>query len=165
MKLKWMLLLLPLWIACKQPDSGKGDGKVVSIADGDTFTLLDETNTQVKVRLHGIDCPERAQDFGQVARQKLSDLLFNQPVKLDVKDTDRYGRSVAIVYTLQGLCVNEELLKEGLAWHYTTYDKNEAWAALEQTARKNKVGLWSQPKPVAPWDWRKEKRQPTKKAA
>lgn len=165
MKIKWMILLLPFWMACKQPDAAKGDGKVVSIADGDTFTLLDAANQQVKVRLHGIDCPERAQDFGQVARQKLSDLVFNQPVKLDIKDTDRYGRAVAVVYTLQGLCVNEELLKSGLAWHYKQYDKNEAWADLEQKARMLKTGLWSQPNPVAPWNWRKEKRQPTKKAA
>ena len=165
MKKKWMLLLLPLWLACTQADTNKWDGKVVSIADGDTFTMLTENNQQVKVRLHGIDCPERAQDFGQAARQKLSDLVFNQPVKLDVMDTDRYGRTVAIVYTKEGLCVNEELLKAGLAWHYTEYDDNEDWTQLQKEARQKKVGLWSQPRPVAPWNWRKEKRQPTKKAA
>lgn len=165
MKWKWMLLLLPLWLACTGVEKNKASGNVVSVADGDTFTMLDAANQQVKVRLHGIDCPERAQDFGQVARQKLSALVFNQPVRLEVMDTDRYGRTVAIVYTQNGLCVNEELLKAGLAWHYTRYDDNEAWARMEKEARKNKTGLWSQPQPVAPWNWRNEKRQPTKKAA
>jgi micrococcal nuclease len=152
-------------MACQQADSSKTDGKVVSIADGDTFTLLTPDNKQVKVRLHGVDCPERAQDFGQVARQKLSDLVFNQPVKLEVMDTDRYGRTVAIVYTQNGTCINEELLKNGLAWHYKEYDDNADWTRLEQQARKAKVGLWSQRRPVAPWNWRKEKRTGTKKAA
>ena len=165
MKWIWMILLLPFWISCTQAEKNKAEGKVVKIADGDTFTLLDANNQQVRIRLHGIDSPERAQDFGQVARQKLSDLIFNQPVRLEVMDTDRYGRTIAIVYTQNGLCVNEELLKSGLAWHYTEYDDNEGWAQMEKEARKQKVGLWSQPRPVAPWDWRKEQRAPTKKAA
>ena len=165
MKYSWALLLLPLWFACTTPDSKKAQGKVVSIADGDTFTFLNADKEQIKVRLFGIDCPERAQDFGQVARQKLSDLVFNQPVRIDEMDTDRYGRIVAIVYTQSGLCVNAELLKTGLAWHYKQYDDNEDWAQLEREARKKKVGLWAQPRPTPPWNWRKEKRTPTKKAA
>lgn len=165
--IKWIgcLILLPIWLSCSQADTNKTAGKVVSIADGDTFTYLNATNQQIKVRLFGVDSPEKGQDFGQVARKKLSDLLFNQPVKLEIKDTDRYGRSVAIVYTLQGLCVNEELLKNGLAWHYKQYDNNSAWAAMEEKARLLKVGVWSQPNPVAPWQWRKQKRELTKKAA
>ena len=133
-------------------------GKVVSIADGDTFTLLTSDKQQVKVRLHGIDCPERAQDFGQVARQKLSDLVFNQPVRIVEKDIDRYKRTVAVVYTADNRCVNEELLSAGLAWHYTQYDNNPQWATLEKEARRKRVGLWSQPNPIRPSEYRNSKR-------
>lgn len=140
-------------------------GKVVGIADGDTFTLLTDEKKQVKVRLHGIDCPERAQDFGQVARQKLSDLVFNQQVRVVEKDVDRYQRTVGVVYTSDDVCVNEELLRAGLAWHYSEYDKNPEWAALEQEARQKRIGLWSHPKPVRPSEYRKSKRKPKAKKA
>jgi micrococcal nuclease len=72
-------------------------------------------------------------------------------------DTDRYGRTIGMV-TIDGINVNEELLKAGLAWHYKTYDKNPAWAKLEEEARKNKKGLWLQPNPIPPWEWRKGER-------
>jgi micrococcal nuclease len=133
-------------------------GKVVKIADGDTFTLLTANKQQVKVRLHGIDCPERAQDFGQVARQKLSDLIFGQQVRVVEKDVDRYKRTVAIVYTADNHCVNEELLRAGLAWHYAEYDDNPEWAALEEEARNKRVGIWSHPRPVRPSEYRSNKR-------
>ena len=165
MKPLFFLLIFPLLFACQAPVKKEAHGKVVKVADGDTFTLLHNNNQQVRVRLHGIDAPERAQDFGNVARQKLSDLVFNQPVIIEEMDVDRYGRTIAIVYTADGVCVNEILLKEGLAWHYKEYDDNADWAKMENQARKQKMGLWSQPKAVAPWQWRKEKREPTKKAA
>jgi len=135
-------------------------GRVVSVADGDTFTLLTDEKKQVKVRLHGVDCPERAQDFGQVARQKLSDLVFNQQVRVVEKDVDRYQRTVGIAYTSDNRCVNEELLRAGLAWHYKEYDKNPEWAALEAEAREKRIGLWSQPNPVRPSEYRRSKRKP-----
>lgn len=167
MKYVLLLLLIFFFASCDQPNGNRATGKVVRIADGDTFTWLNENNEQVKVRLHGIDAPERAQDFGQVARQKLSDLVFGQPVRIEVMDTDRYGRTVAIVYTQDGICVNEELLREGLAWHYKQYDDNKEWEAIQQKAKKEKKGLWQQRKPIAPWDWRKGARteNTTKKAA
>ena len=132
------------------------EGRVVGIADGDTFTLLTGDKQQVKVRLYGIDCPERKQDFGQVAKQRLSELVFGQMVSVIKKDMDRYGRTVALVYK-KDTCINEELLKEGLAWHYVKYDRNPAWELMEARARKQKAGLWVQPHPVPPWEWRKRK--------
>src|SRR5687768_7563427 len=93
------ILLFCFAVSCTNstpPDVEGIHGRVVSIADGDTFTLLTNENKQVKVRLHGIDCPERAQDFGQVARQKLSDLIFNQQVRVVEKDIDRYQRTVGM---------------------------------------------------------------------
>jgi endonuclease YncB( thermonuclease family) len=161
MKLWHILLLLLLCISC----TGIGDapkqftysGIVVRIADGDTFTILTQDKQQVKVRMHGIDAPEKAQDFGQVSRQRLSDLIFNKQVYIDQKDKDRYGRIVGTVYDVKMMCINEEMLRSGMAWHYTQYDKSAKWQALQEEARKNKTGLWAGPQPVAPWDWRKEK--------
>ncbi len=152
------IFLLSLLLACQQKTSSTYDGKVVRIADGDTFTMLTPDNQQVRVRLHGIDCPEKAQPFGTVARQKLSDLVFGKQVRLEEQDKDRYGRTVAIVYNEAGVCVNEEMLKEGLAWHYKEYDKNPDWEALEKEARQQKKGLWSKSRPTPPWAWRKAKR-------
>jgi micrococcal nuclease len=132
------------------------EGRVVAIADGDTFTLLSGDQEQVKIRLYGIDCPERKQDFGQVAKQRLSDLVFGQKVSIIKKDIDRYGRTVALVYK-KDTCINEELLKEGLAWHYVKYDQNPAWELMEKQTRREKVGLWVQPHAIPPWEWRRKK--------
>lgn len=132
-------------------------GRVVSVADGDTFTMLIEDNKQVKIRLHGIDCPEKAQDFGQVAKKFLSDLLYNKTVRVKKMDIDRYGRTIGMVI-VDSINANEELLKAGLAWHYKTYDKSPAWAAMEQKARNEKKGLWITPNAVAPWEWRRNER-------
>lgn len=135
-------------------------GKVVRIADGDTFTLLTEENRQVKVRLYGIDCPEKAQAFGQVAKQFLSNQIFGKQVEVHEKNIDRYGRTIGIVFTDNPINVNEALIKVGLAWYYSDYDKNHpAWDSLEKQAREKKIGLWSQPNPIAPWNFRRQKRK------
>ncbi|HSC52516.1 MAG TPA: thermonuclease family protein [Phnomibacter sp.] len=130
-------------------------GKVVAIADGDTFTLLISGNKQVKIRLHGIDCPEKKQAYGMVARQCLSDSIFGKTIEVKVFNKDRYGRSIGMVYTPKGTNMNESLLKAGLAWHFKKYDKNPNWAVLEDKARKAKRGLWADAHAIAPWEWRK----------
>ena len=159
-------LVLALLFACNPKEEKGMDGKVVKVADGDTFTLLNPQNQQVRIRLHGIDAPEKGQDFGSVARQNLSSLVFGKTVRVQEMDVDRYGRTIAIVYTQDGICINEAMLKAGLAWHYKAYDDNAKWAAMENTARAQKQGIWSQPRPTPPWDWRKAQRAPqTKKAA
>lgn len=128
-------------------------GKVVSIADGDTFTML-VNDKQIRIRLHGIDCPEKGQDFGNVAREFLSDFVFGKVVTVEEMDIDRYGRTIGMV-TVDGVNVNEKLLEAGLAWHYKNYDKNPAWAKLEEQAKKDNKGLWAHPNPIPPWDYRK----------
>lgn len=153
----WLLFALA---SCKNADTLKNN-KVVGIADGDTFTLLTPENKQLKIRLYGIDCPERKQDYGNVAKQKLGELIFGQPVTIVQKEVDRYGRTVAIVYIQNGLCINEQMLREGLAWHYRQYDKNPAWDALEATARAQHKGLWAVPNPTPPWLFRKDERMHT----
>ena len=130
-------------------------GKVVSIADGDTFTILDANNKQRKIRLHGIDAPEKRQPFGTVSKKRLSELVFGKEVRVEKRSTDRYKRIVAIVYA-DSININETMIAEGMAWHFTRYDQDPAWSALEARARSNKSGLWKDAHPVAPWEWRKK---------
>jgi micrococcal nuclease len=131
-------------------------GKVISVSDGDTFTMLLPDNETVKIRLHDIDCPEKNQDFGQVAKEFLSDLIYNKSVKVQELDIDRYGRTIGIV-TIGNINVNEEILKAGLAWHYKRYDSSDLWSTLEANARQEKKGLWIRKDAIAPWDYRKLK--------
>lgn len=112
----------------------------------------------MKVRLHGIDCPEKKQAFGKVASTFLGEHIFNRVVEVHVKGKDRYGRTIGIVYD-KGEVINEKMLEAGLAWHYTKYDTNSAWAQLEAVARKKRVGLWAQDHPLPPWDFRKQKKK------
>lgn len=153
-----LLFILILLAGCSQQS-----GRVVSIADGDTFTILGDGNTQVKIRLYGIDCPEKKQDFGTVARQFTADKIFGKVVTIEEKDKDRYGRTVAVVHLSDGTILNEELLKAGLAWHYTAYDDNPHWSQLEATARQNHIGLWQMDEPTPPWAFRKQKRKKSSK--
>jgi endonuclease YncB( thermonuclease family) len=163
-----LLVLLSCFNACtnldrsangkdQQAQSKKTDGRVVAISDGDTFRLLTNDKKTVRIRMHGIDAPEKGQDFGTRSREVLSELIFSKDVRIEQKSKDRYGRIVAIVYT-NGLNVNEEMLRRGMVWHYKEYDKNPDWAKLEQWARSKKMGLWQQYRPTPPWQFRKEKR-------
>jgi endonuclease YncB( thermonuclease family) len=130
-------------------------GKVVGLSDGDTFQILREGKA-VKVRLHGIDTPEKAQPFGARAQQYASELVFQQMVTVQIKDTDRYGRLVGEVLLQDGRSVNQELVKAGMAWWYKQYAPNDTTLAqLEEGARATQRGLWADAHPVPPWDWRK----------
>ena len=133
-------------------------GRVVAIADGDTITVLDQDNQQHRVRLAAIDTPERGQPFGQAARDAIGTLCFNRFVTVRVQETDRYGRLVGWIEA-DGQSVNHRLVRDGMAWHYKQYDKSPALAELEQVARQNRLGLWSDPNPIPPWEWRKQKRK------
>lgn len=162
-------IVLPVMFlfSCTNPESittndetNKPAGKVVAVSDGDTFRLLTDEKQTIRVRLHGIDAPEKGQDFSTQSRQVLSELVFGKEVRLEQKDKDRYGRVVAVVYS-NGINVNEEMLRRGMVWHYKEFDKSTAWANLEQKARGTKTGLWQQPSPTPPWQFRKEKRMAT----
>ena len=130
-------------------------GKVVKVADGDTITILTADFIQIKIRLHGIDCPEKSQDFGTKAKQFTSDQCFGKAVIVKITDTDRYGRSIGVVTLPNGKTLNKELLKAGLAWHYKHYDQSKEYSDLEISARNKKIGIWSIPNAVAPWDFRR----------
>lgn len=132
-------------------------GKVVRVADGDTFTMLVEGNKKVKVRLYGIDCPEMKQEYGETAMQHLTVLIgfHHDSVRVIKKGKDKYGRIVGIAFTGK-TNINERMLEKGLAWHYTTYDQNPKWSLMEEGARHAGFNVWSNPKPVPPWEWRKK---------
>ncbi|MCD4676686.1 MAG: thermonuclease family protein [Desulfobacula sp.] len=133
-------------------------GKVVSIADGDTIRVI-QNSKQYIVRLYGIDTPEKNQDFGQKAKKFTSDMVFGHQVKVIPYDMDRYGRTIGVVYVDQK-CLNEELIKNGFAWVYKKYCSKSfcnKWLKLEQVARENKFGLWLYDNPVPPWDFRRGK--------
>ena len=132
-------------------------GEVVRVADGDTFTML-VAGQQQRIRLHGIDCPEKGQPYSRVATQFIKDMLASGKVKVQQLDTDRYGRVVGIVLINDTINLNERLLEAGLAWHYKIYDRNPEWARLEKIAQTAKRGLWVEKDVVAPWEWRKRKR-------
>jgi endonuclease YncB( thermonuclease family) len=131
-------------------------GRVVGVADGDTINVLRDDRA-VRVRLHGIDCPERSQAFGRQARQYTSKLVFGRTVTVHVRGTDRYGRFVADVLPPAGGSLNRELVRAGLAWHYVRYSTDTTLARLESEARASRRGLWADPCPVPPWEFRKER--------
>lgn len=134
-------------------------GQCVGIADGDTITVMHDGRGE-KIRLYGIDTPERRQDFGRKAKRFLSDLVFRKIVEIQPEDTDRYGRTVGLVL-VDGLNVNREIVKAGYAWVYRKYCIKPfcaEWLDLEDTARRRGIGLWSHSNPIPPWEFRRGKR-------
>jgi len=134
-------------------------GRVVSVADGDTITVLDDTNTQHKIRLTGIDAPEKRQAFGNIAKQSLADMVAGQSVAVEWVKADKYGRKLGKVL-LAGLDCNLVQVKRGLAWHYKQYQREQSpldqqiYSAAEIEARQVKAGLWRDADPVPPWEFR-----------
>ena len=137
-------------------------GNVVGVADGDTITVLDADKVQHKIRLTGIDAPEKKQPFGNRSKQSLSDMVFNKSVTVETVRRDRYGRELGKVLA-GGKDVNLEQIRAGLAWHYKAYEREQtaadrqAYADAENEAKAAKRGLWVDPEPVPPWEWRHRK--------
>jgi endonuclease YncB( thermonuclease family) len=134
--------------------------KVVGITDGDTITVLAPGNMQYRIRLAGIDAPEHNQAFGTRSKQNLSRLVFGQTVTLDCGKEESYGRLVCKVLLRGGGDACLDQVKAGLAWHYKQFENEQTsedrklYAAAEDAAREAHLGLWSQPNPVPPWDFR-----------
>jgi len=127
--------------------------RVVGVNDGDTLTCLDESNQQQKVRLAEIDAPELSQDFGKVSREALATMVFGKTVEVVDDGKDRYGRWIGHL-TVNGIDVNRQMVATGNAWHYAAYSHDDSLAALQAQAQAQKVGLWAQPSPQPPWDYR-----------
>jgi endonuclease YncB( thermonuclease family) len=133
-------------------------GKVIKITDGDTVWLLcDGASEKTKVRLDGIDAPESAQEYGKESAEFAAKLVAEKQVCLVEKGKDKYGRTLGVVITPDLKILNNELVKEGFAWHYKAYSKDANLADLETKAREQKLGLWKNPAPKAPWDYRHPK--------
>ena len=134
-------------------------GKVVKILDGDTYDLLLNDNTTLRVRMDGIDAPERGMPFSKKATQYLGELCKDQTVRIRKGNLDRYGRTISFSYLEDGRELSREMLKAGYAWHYKAYNSDSELAALEDDARQAKRGLWRDKHPMAPWENRKLHRQ------
>ena len=139
-------------------------GRVVAIADGDTITILDSANTQHRVRLEGIDAPESHQAFGEQSRLSLSEIIFGKDVSVGYQKIDQYGRLVGKII-LEGKDINLEQVKAGMAWHYKFYEDEQtpedrdAYAKAEAEARAARRGLWQDPNPTEPYQFRKEEKR------
>jgi micrococcal nuclease len=134
-------------------------GKVIGVKDGDTVVVLDAEKRSHDIRLAGIDAPEKAQPFGNRSKEHLSNLVFGKQVEVQSDKTDKYGRTVGKVL-INGRDANLEQIRAGFAWHYKEYAKEQSpfdrssYANAEASARNAKSGLWADPKPMPPWEWR-----------
>ena len=157
-----LLFLLSSFAVCAVSANTLLEGRVVAVADGDTLTVLDAQQKQHKIRLLGIDAPEKAQPFGQKSKESLSLLAFQKQVQVRSSKKDRYGRTVGQVFVGNtDVCL--EQVKLGMAWHYKAYQREQSpddrvlYARAEVQAREQRVGLWADPSPVEPSTFRRQK--------
>ena len=159
-------------VSCMAGDAIQG--RVVGVSDGDTNTVLDANHQQHKIRLSGIDAPEKAQPFGQRSKENLSRLVFGRDVTVEWRKKDRYGRTVGKVMVAEPACREATCpntldachaqIVAGMAWWYRQYAREQElgdanrYEQSEQAARTRRIGLWSDPQPTPPWEWRKEKK-------
>jgi endonuclease YncB( thermonuclease family) len=154
------LVALIFVITCQFALAGDFSGMVVSVADGDTITVLDEQQKQHKVRLAGIDAPEKKQAYGTRSKVSLSALVYGRFVTVESAKSDRYGRQVGKVL-VSGKDANLEQVQKGMAWHYKAYEREqspvdrEAYSRAEELAKAGRVGLWRDTEPQPPWEFRK----------
>lgn len=164
-----LLLLLPAAPSCiritiehsttKSSTSDQLSGRVIGVIDGDTYDLLMEGNEKRRIRMEGIDAPERGMPYYQVAKQHLSDLCYGKEVTLKSSGRDAYNRDLAYTYLPDGRELGQEMIKAGLAWHLKKYNSDTLLARLEIEARAARKGLWTLRNPMAPWTNRALHRQ------
>lgn len=155
-----LLFLMSFTQPEKQIIQPKTAYKVIGVKDGDTISLLIDGKEQT-VHFAHIDCPEKKQPFGTKAKQFVSDACFGKNVTLVINEKNKYDRNkrlIAEIILEDGRNLNKELVKNGLAWHFKKYSDSKEYDQLEKTARNRKIGIWSEPDPTAPWDWRKSKK-------
>ena len=126
--------------------------KVIKISDGDTITILTQQHEQIKVRLYGIDAPEKKQPYGKKSKQFLANLIAGKVVEVDENGKDRYKRTIGTIY-LDGKDINAQMVANGYAWAYRKFSKK--YTAQESKAKSQKLGLWQDKEPTPPWEWRR----------
>ena len=137
--------------------------QAVKVSDGDTMNVQKVENGKftgevIKIRMFGIDAPEKSQDYGSESKQALEKMVNGKTLEIEEKNRDRYGRTVAVVY-VNGKNVNEEMVKNGNAWWYQEYDKKDTkMQAYQENAKKNKLGLFGKRGYIEPWNYRREKK-------
>lgn len=147
----FLLLVLPV---CFRTQAQVLSGRAIEIKDGDSFVLRTTSGSNITIRLNGIDCPEKGQDFGKRAKEFTASFCKGSTVEVHVVEQDKYGRKVADVY-VNGSSLNKALVRSGLAWHYKKYSNDSELAALEEQARADRTGLWSMASPMPPWTYRR----------
>ena len=153
------MAFLSLFLVASLSVAGTVTGNVVGVSDGDTVTVLDASHVQHKIRLEGIDAPEKAQPFGQRSKENLSKWVFGREVVVETTKTDKYQRAVGKVL-VNRVDANLEQVKAGFAWHYKEYSNEQSaadrvrYAQAEDLARSSKLGLWRDVNPMPPWQWR-----------
>jgi endonuclease YncB( thermonuclease family) len=150
---KFVLILMLIFPCALFPESFSEKLMCVGVSDGDTISVIKD-GREIKIKIDGVDCPEMGQDFGKIAKQFTSDLVFGKIVEVNIKGLDKYGTTIAyIVYEKKD--VGFELIKAGLAWNYKQYSSDDPiYALAEQEAKYDKIGIWSMPNPISPWDFR-----------
>ena len=145
------LLILICFFSCTIE---KHTGRVVKVIDGDTFDMIFDEK-KIRVRMFGIDSPERGQAFNVKAKEFTASVIAGKEVSVVIRSKDRYGRFVCDVYLGDSTYVNAEIVKAGYAWHFTRYSDDVQFAELQEEARNDKRGLWQDSNPVAPWEFRR----------
>ena len=172
-------LFLVLATLVSSPAGADISGKVVAVTDGDTIKVLDDNSVQHKVRLAGIDAPEKAQPFGNASREHLATMVAGKDVRVETTKNDRYGRVLGKVWVQPRDCpscgktlnANHAQILSGMAWWYQDYAKDQSaedqgrYESAVTEARKRKLGLWSEPNPIPPWAWRRGQRTSPKTEA
>lgn len=144
-------------IVSPDPMPQNRSGRVVKIVDGDTYDIL-INGEQLRIRMDGIDAPERGQPYSKISKEYLGRLCDGETIRLEIKSKDRFGRTVAKSWVSGNRELGAEMIRAGMAWHFKKYSDDIRLGVLEQQARREHVGLWSDPNPIAPWDYRKMKR-------
>lgn len=136
-------------------------GTVVGVSDGDTITVLDADKTEHKIRLMGIDAPEKSQAFGSASKQALSNYIYQREVTVEYKKKDRYQRILGkVILDKQDICL--AMISDGMAWHYKDYEKEQSktdrdlYSQAEIKARSEKIGLWQDNKAIEPSAFRRK---------
>lgn len=160
--MKSLLFIISLCFSCAHPQEKQVlphtlSATVTRIIDGDTFEIVTSNQQTYKVRMNAIDCPERKQPYYQQAKNKLAAYIFGRVVQINWASKDRNQRILGDVY-FKNNYINQQLIADGLAWHFKRYNNNPQLAAVEDKAKQEKKGIWQEANPVAPWLYRQQRK-------